>query len=115
MPDSTVSNYRRIEVVCVYAVGVKKAILPVGVVGYAAAVGTSVVEAHSLVPGVPLQAASRRVDPNGAGLKVRPQRSVSPADRAIAVSERAGQPAHMNSNRAAVAHSNRGRDRWHGA
>jgi hypothetical protein len=87
----------------------------VRVVGYAATVGASVVNAHSFIPGITHQATSRRLDSNGGRPKVGPQGSISTADRAIADSEGARKAADMNSNGAAVARGSWEGGLYHGA
>ena len=101
--DPTVGYHRRVEVVRINTTGVEKAILPVSVVGYAATVGATVIEAHPFVPGITHQPTLRCLDANGGWPIVSPQGSISAADGAIARSEDTWKAADVNSNSAAVA------------
>jgi hypothetical protein len=101
--DPTARYHGHVEVVGIDTTGVEKAILPVGVVGYAATVGASVIKAHPFIPGITHQPTSRRLDANGGRPIVSPQGSISAADGAIAGRESARKAADMNSNGAAVA------------
>jgi hypothetical protein len=93
----------RLEVICIDAAGIEKAILPVIVVGYAAARGTAIIETHPLVPRISYEATARRLDADGCRSVVGPQGSVSAADGAIAGSKGARKAADVDSNGAAVA------------
>jgi hypothetical protein len=107
--DPTARYHCRVKVIGINATGVEKAILPVRVVGYAAAVGASEIKAHTFIPGIAHQTTTGRLDSNGGRPKVGPQGSISAADGAIAESEGARKAADMNSNSAAVA-----RGTWEG-
>ena len=109
MPDPHSDKSRRLEVDRVHGNGRVTAFLPIRIVGDAAAFLASIIGANLPIPRIFRKAAFGSFDFNRTRSVVRPERTVAAADRTIAARQSARYSRNMDSNRAAVARSNKGK------